>query len=189
MLDKLKESPSKKLLLIITSGALVSFIIITILFQLDNATVSALSPYGILHFEFAFTPAAAQAIVTNWAITIPSVTPIILNGIYLDFVYIAAYGLALMSANILIVRALSDHWWNFGIICGIAPIIAGILDIVENINLLTILNNPSGFPAFAPPVAAVCAGIKFGLLFLAIGFFLLGGIILLIRKIRGGSDS
>ena len=187
MLDKLKESPSKKLLLILTIGALISFIIITLIFQLDNARVSALSDFNILHFEFAFTPTMALYIVTDWAAK--SVTTIILNGIYLDFAYIAAYGLALMGANILIVRALSDRWWNFGIICGIAPLVAGVLDIIENINLITILNDPSGFPAFAPPVAAVCAGIKFGLLFLAIGFFLIGGIILLIRKIRVGSES
>lgn len=186
MLDKFKTSPSSKLLYTVLICAIIPFIIISVLFQLDNALMSALSPYNILHFEFAFDQATAQIILADWQSN--SLIPLILYNTYLDFAYIAAYGLALMAANILVTRSLSDRCYNLGIICALAPLVAGVLDVVENINLITMLNDPVGFPAYAPTIASISAGIKFGLLFLALGFLLLGLVILLIRKFSHSSE-
>ncbi|MHA1266138.1 MAG: hypothetical protein ACTSRS_12975 [Candidatus Helarchaeota archaeon] len=181
MLERLKTSPSKSHLLLLTIVALILFVILTILFQLDNAIVSASSPYGILHFEFAFNKLTAQTILTNWG---PALQALILRDVYLDFLYIVGYSLALFGANVLITRTITERWYNFGTFCALSAILAGIFDVAENINLIVMLTDPTNFPAYIPTIASICAAIKFGLLLLSLGFFLLLAFFLLIKKLR-----
>jgi len=180
MLEKLKTSPSKKIVILITLIALIPFIILTIRFQLDG-TVLASSGYGIVSFEFAFTEAMAKTMLTAWG---PALISVVLRGTYMDFGYIASYGFFMMGVMILITRALKDRWQSMALFCTISPFIAGAFDIVENINLIVMLNDPVGFSSFVPTVASVCAIFKFGFLLLVIGFAAIAGIALLIRKLR-----
>ncbi len=182
MLEKLQTSPSKKKLLVITLVSLAVFIVLTIIFRFYE---TALNPdgtgYGIIEFEFAFDQATATTMLSTWG---SAGRAIALESVYLDFIYIAAYGIGLFCLTIHLMRALKDRWHNIGLIFGIAALLAGIFDIIENINLMIILNEPSTFPASAPLIAGVCAGIKFSLLFASIGFIAFGAIALLLRKLR-----
>jgi hypothetical protein len=47
------------------------------------------------------------------------------------------------------------------------PLTAAVFDAVENLGLLSVVASPDAIPAWAPPVAGVCATIKFSLLVLA----------------------
>ena len=182
MLEKLQTSPSRKLVILITLISLIPFLIITIIFQLDAAILaSSGSPYGIVSFEFAFSEAMAKTILTDWG---PTLIPVVLRGVYMDFGYIASYGLFMMGIMILIVRALKDRWQSIALFCAISPFIAGAFDIIENINLIVMLNDPVGFPSLVPTVASICAIFKFGFLLLVIGFAAIAGIVLLIKKLR-----
>lgn len=180
MLEKLKTSPSRNLVILITLISFVPFIILTILFQLDSAALAS-SGYGIVSFEFAFNEAMAKTMLTAWG---PTLIPLVLQGTYMDFGYIASYSVFMMGIMILVVRALKDRWQSIALFCTVAPFIAGAFDIVENINLIMMLNDPVGFLSFVPTVASICAVFKFGFLLLVIGFAAIAGIILLIRKFR-----
>jgi hypothetical protein len=180
MLEKLKTSPSKKIVILITLIAFIPFLILTIIFQLDGAALAS-SGYGIVSFEFAFSETMAKTMLMAWG---PTLIPLVLRGTYMDFGYIASYGFFMMGVMILIVRALQDRWQSIALFCTISPFIAGVFDIVENINLIMMLNDPVGFPSFAPTVASICAICKFGFLLLVIGFAAIAVIALLIRKFR-----
>ncbi|NVM53372.1 MAG: hypothetical protein HWN66_06675 [Candidatus Helarchaeota archaeon] len=180
MLEKLRTSPSKKKLTLITLVTLVIFITLTIIFRFYEAALKE-SGFGIVEFEFAFTQSTATAILSAWGV---SLIPVALQSVYLDFIYIAAYSIGLFGITIFIIRALQERWHNFGIIFAITPLIAGAFDIIENINLITMLNDVKDYPSFAPPIASICAFIKFGFLLVSIGFVLIAGIIVLIQKRR-----
>jgi hypothetical protein len=179
MLDKLKDVLSDKSLKILTLIALAVFATLTIIFQIQTAQMTSDTSYNIIDFEFAFNQATAQTILTAWGVTW---IPTVLLGTYIDFIYIVAYGLLIMGLAILLVRKLEDKFQTFGMIIAISGFIAGAFDVIENINLIIMLNNPLGFTASAPLVASICASIKFGFLFLAIGFALVSVIVLLLRK-------
>lgn len=178
MLEKLKASPSKTIVILIILISVIPFIILTILFQLDEA-ILAISGYGIVNFEFAYNEAMAKTILAAWD---PILIPVVLRGIYMDFGYIASYGFLMMGVMILIARELKGTWQEVALFYAIAPFIAGAFDIVENINLIVMLNDPAGFPSFVPTIASICASIKFGFLLMVIGFAAIAGIALLIRK-------
>ncbi len=179
MLEKLRDGLSDKTLKIVTLAAFIGFIVLTIIFQIDSAKITAASGYGILDFEFAFNQTTATTILTAWGATwIPS----ILLGTYIDFLYIVSYSLLIMGAAIILVRKLEDSLQTIGMIIAISGFIAGIFDMIENINLITMLNNPGSFPSFAPMLASICATIKFGLIFAALGFALIAVIKLLLKK-------
>ena len=179
MLEKLKDAFSDKTLKILTWAAFIVFIVLTVIFQFQNFDLTNATGYGIIEFEFVFNETTANTILAAWG---SSWIPLVLLGTYIDFGYIIAYGLLIMGLAILIVRKLEDKFQTFGMVIALTGFIAGIFDVIENINLIMMLNNPAGYPGFAPLLASVCATIKFGFLFLAIGFALVATIIILMRK-------
>jgi len=66
----------------------------------------------------------------------------------------------------------------------VSPYIAGVLDVIENINLLLMIYNSAFIDLGSPLIASICATVKFGLIFLGIGFFLISLLVLLIQKIK-----
>jgi len=68
-----------------------------------------------------------------------------------------------------------------GNILGWGVFFAGLLDVIENFSLIVCLFGEVSAPW--PQAAAICAGIKFSLIFLALVFVLYGGVIsLVVRK-------
>ncbi len=168
-IEKLKKAPQTWILLVITLLGLIIFLLIN---QLIFAPLPIQVPsYGILDFEFAWTPNQISVIFTAWGsegMTLHAA------GIYWDFLYIFGYGPFIAGLILILSRNLSGKIQLVGLYMTFAPLLAGIFDIIENILLLTMLNNPSEISAAVPLIAGIMASIKFGLLLLGIGFFLFG---------------
>ncbi|MHA1674247.1 MAG: hypothetical protein ACTSYI_11550 [Promethearchaeota archaeon] len=178
-IKKLKQSPKSWVVLSVTGMGLVIFLLIN---QLIFASLSIEVPsYGILDFEFAWTASQINVIFTAWG---PEGMALHASGIYWDFLYIVGYGSLIAGLILLLSRQLSGKIHFVGLYIALTPFLAGLFDCIENILLLTMLNNPTGFGSVIPLVAGIMASIKFGLLLLGIGFFLMGLIIWFITLIK-----
>ncbi len=71
-----------------------------------------------------------------------------------------------------------------GLFMSLTPLIAGVFDVIENINLLIMLGNPSSFQSFIPFVASLSAVLKFGFLLIGIIFFVITLLIMLIGRLK-----
>lgn len=178
-LDKLIEFPRTLYVLIITIGAFILFILIN---QLVFASLSALvSTYNVLDFEFAWTADRIATIFTAWGTAGMEAQAL---GVYWDFLYIIGYGFFISGCILLVSRILSGKYQKLGLYMTITPLIAGIFDLIENINLLVMIQNPASFSAIVPFIASISAVIKFSLLILGIGFFFIALILMLISIIK-----
>ncbi|MHA1426451.1 MAG: hypothetical protein ACTSQI_10720 [Candidatus Helarchaeota archaeon] len=85
-----------------------------------------------------------------------------------------------MGVALLLIRKLEDRLQTVGMIISISGFIAGVFDVVENINLINMLNNPASFSSFV--LASICASIKFFLIFAALGFALIALLVMLLKR-------
>ena len=129
------------------------------------------APTGIVSFEVAGTPARAAEMLASWNADARARAAFIQG---LDFLFPAVYSTAVGLGCIMAAGALAERklplagrgrslaWGQWA---------AALFDYVENIALVVLLFGPTASPW--PQVAAVCATIKFGLLFagLAYGFY------------------
>jgi hypothetical protein len=175
-IQKLKEFPKNLYLFIIT---IVCFLIFILINQLVFAPYSATVPtYGILDFEFAWIPEQILVIFAAWG---SSGIAINVLGVWWDFLYIIGYGFFIFGAILLVTRQLEGRFQMIGLWMSLTPLVAGIFDVVENINLLIMLYNTSAFPAFVPFIASLTATIKFTLLIIGILYFFIALIGLAIK--------
>jgi len=167
-IDKLKKTPKTWVILLITCIGLTIFLLIN---QLIFTSLPIDVPsYGILDFEFAWTASRISEIFAAWGSDGMNLHA---NGIYWDFVYIIGYGSLIAGLIFIISRKLSGKIQCIGFYMSFTPFLAGIFDCIENILLLTMLNNPSGFSTVIPLIAGIMATMKFSLLIIGILFFLL----------------
>ena len=180
LLNKLLTVPSKRIVIFVTLGALIVFILLTVLMGQYDSMITGKSPYGVIDFEFAYTQTQAQKILNDWGSDLISIERFVT---YLDFAYILSYVLLSAGVALLITRSLPERFQPIGLgFTALAPL-AGVFDIVENIALLTMLDNPTSFAAPVPTLATVCATIKFGALLIAIGFVVVVVIGKIMRRI------
>ena len=178
-IEKLKKSPKTGVILLITCIGVLIFLLIN---QLIFASLPIEVPsYGILDFEFAWTASQISIIFTAWG---SDGMILHANGIYWDFLYILGYGSLIAGLILLISRKLSGKIQLIGLYLTFTPFLAGIFDCIENILLLTMLNNPSGFSPSIPLIAGIMAAIKFSILLIGIAFFLLGVFVWLATLIK-----
>ncbi|TFG03565.1 MAG: hypothetical protein EU542_01880 [Promethearchaeota archaeon] len=178
-LDKLIEFPRTLYVLIFTIGAFILFILIN---QLVFAPLSALSAsYNVLDFEFAWTVDRISVIFASWGAVVIEAQ---ILGVYWDFLYILGYGFFISGCILLVSRILSGRLQKIGLYLTLTPLFAGIFDLIENINLLIMLQNPTTFSAIVPFIASISAVIKFSLLIIGIGFFFVALILLVIIIIK-----
>ncbi len=137
------------------------------------------STYGILHYEFAWTVEKVELIFSTWGATIMGAQT---KGIWWDFPYIIGYSLFISGLIWLVARLNTGKIQNIGLFLTLTPFLAGFLDVIENIFLLIMLYNPGSVNQLYPRIAAVAAGIKFGLLVVGIVFFLFALIYGIIAK-------
>jgi len=183
-IEKLKKTPKTLVILLITAIVLIIFLLIN---QLIFASLPIEVPsYGILDFEFAWTTSQITVIFSAWGIDGMTLHAI---GIYWDFLYIIGYGSLIAGLILLISRKLSGKIQLIGLYLTFTPFLAGVFDCIENILLLTMLNNPSGFSSGIPLIAGIMATIKFSILLIGIGFFLLGVFVLLATVIKSRKSS
>jgi len=169
ILKKLTEQPKNYILLL---TAIIGFVIFLLINQLIFAPLTQTVPtYGILDFEFAWVPEQVLIIFSVWG---PSGMEAQALGIYWDFLYIVGYGIFIFSCILLVSRGLDGRFQSFGLWMSLTPLISGIFDVIENINLLILINTAPTLPSFAPFIASLSACIKFGLLILGIIYFFIG---------------
>ena len=174
-LEKLLEIPKKKALQLITLIGLIAFVVMTMLGGLVNAA----PVYGILDYEFAWTSAQVELIFIAWG---AAGMQQIAFGIYMDFLYIIAYGALIFGCLLIATRKLEGKIQTIGLYMAITPVIAGICDVIENVNLLLMIADDSFIASASPLVAALCATIKFTIIIACILFFLVQIILIVIKR-------
>lgn len=181
-LEKLKDFPKNKVVILIT---LVAFILGILISQYIMAPIEAelksSTGYGVIEFEFAWTSEQINRIFTAWGSEGKKKEAFVT---YIDFVFIPCYSLFMAGCILLVTRNLEGRIQEIGLYMTIIPIIAGIFDVIENINLLLMLTNDAFIWSLSPFIASLCATIKFSLIFIAIIFFIVALIVVIIKKFK-----
>ena len=178
-LERFKESPKDRLVIILT---IVGLTIVLLLYILVFIPIEAsISTYGILDYEFSWTPERAELILSVWGVV--GINKQML-AIYWDFLYIVGYVSLALGLILMVLRRSESTMQTIGLYFTLTPFLTGIFDIIENINLLIMLSDPTSISIINPLTASVCALIKFSFLFAAIGYFVSALIILLVFKLR-----
>ncbi len=177
-LEKLKKYPSDLILLIV---AAIGIVILLTINMLIFEPLFLVYGYGILDFEFAWTKEQILIIFGVWG---DEVMTLQAAGVYWDFLYIVGYTVPLFALILLVSRKLDEKILNIGLCMSLTPFIAGIFDIIENINLLIMLNETPAFASFVPLIASLSATIKFGFLIVGAIFFLVALVLLVLKKIK-----
>lgn len=137
------------------------------------------APCGILSFEFAWSRDRAEEILAEWR---PDLTETARRQLFIDFGFILFYPLAISFACAM----LSDSRFNArpktGVALSWAVLVAGPLDVAEDLALLHMLDN--GATDSSARIAACCAGPKFLLVLAALGYLVWQGATVRIRKRR-----
>ncbi len=178
ILEKLKKIPSDLILLNIAAIGIVILILINI-FVFEPLANSGLT-YGILDFEFAWTSEQISIIFADWGAAGMALQA---SGVYWDFFYILGYSVPLFALILVFTRKLNGKIVNIGLYMSLTPLIAGLFDLVENINLLIMLNDTS-FASFVPLTASITAFIKFSFLLVGAIFFLVVLVLTLIKRFK-----
>ena len=98
-LDKMLEIPKKKALQLITLIGLIAFVVMTML----GGVVNVAPVYTILDYEFAWTSGQVEIIFNAWGAVGKQQ---IAFGIYMDFLYILAYGALIFGCLLIATRKL-----------------------------------------------------------------------------------
>lgn len=144
-------------------------------------TIAAAGGFNIVDLELAGTLERADEVVVGVdAGTIQA-------AIYWDFLFIVFYALALCTGA-LWARGLFGGGIasRIGMPVAIGAVLAGALDIVENLSMLGYLNGWSSWAGWIP-LARVMAVSKFLLVFVAIVYVLVGIGIRAVRSLSGGA--
>ena len=130
--------------------------------------VTEVAPAGIISYELAGEVTKAQDILDSWD-TNARLRAAFVQGFDFLFipVYVAAIGVGCGIASKLI-RVKSRPLASLGTILAWAIILAGILDIIENIALVIMLLDMAAAPL--PQIAFWCAGPKFMIILLGISY-------------------
>jgi hypothetical protein len=179
ILEKLKKYPSDLILLIVAAVGII--ILLTINILIFEPMSKAVYIYGILDFEFAWTREQILAIFLVWG---EDGIALQAAGVYWDFLYIFGYTIPLFALILYLSRRLEDRISTIGLYMSLTPLVAGIFDVIENINLLIMLNETSNFASFVPLITSLSATIKFGFLLVGAIFFLIALVLLIIKKIK-----
>ncbi len=143
----------------------------TLFFNLTGGPLqTAVAPAGIISFEFAGNVANAQMIVASWGEHGRLVAAF---GLGLDFLYPLVYAAAISLACVWAaerVQPKSPGAAKWGIWLAWGAWLAALLDYVENVALVLLLFGSTA--VLLPPLAFICAAIKFALVIAGILYVL-----------------
>jgi len=151
-----------------------------VLLALDGRMQDA-GGHGIVAFEVAFTTGKAQEIVTAWGAKGHDAAQL---SLWLDFLYLTAYGLLMWLA----VRALGDalarrgldRWARPAAAISLLPLVGSAADAVEDVFLLLVLGGHA--QSLGPPLAGSFATLKFLCLTVTLAYLLAGLVVLALRR-------
>jgi hypothetical protein len=177
ILDKFREIPkSQTLFLMAITGFLLSIFLYVFVFMPIEAGVST---YGIIDYEFAWTASKVETIFEAWDNQDVRSQKI---AIYWDFLFIVGYVLLAFSLVVLVLQKSEKKIQTIGTYIVLTPFLTGIFDIIENINLL--IMSPRFITIFNAFMASLSATLKFTLLFIAITYFIVALIFLVLNKVK-----
>ncbi|HRQ39812.1 MAG TPA: hypothetical protein PLD25_18045 [Chloroflexota bacterium] len=144
----------------------------TLFFNLTGGPLqTAVAPAGILSFEFAGNVMRSQAMIASWGEHGRLVAAF---GLGLDFLYPLVYASAISLACVWAaerVQPKSPAAAKWGIWLAWGVWLAALLDYVENVALVLLLFGSTA--VLLPPLAFICAAIKFGLILAGIFYVLI----------------
>ncbi len=136
---------------------------------------------GIVGFEFAGSEERAAEILADWGDEGQDAAR---ASLWIDFAYLLSYGAFLTVAAVATRELALRRGWRWIAAAGVAAIpiatAAPFFDAIEDIGLLLTLDGYGG--ALAPQLAAVCAGIKFAFIAIAIAYLLSGLLLRLLER-------
>jgi hypothetical protein len=134
---------------------------------------------GIVSFELAGSTERATQIMAEWGQAGQDAARL---SLWVDFVYLIAYGTFLALAILAVRDAARRRGWEsyarFGTAIALLPIAAAICDAIEDVGLLLVLDGHGA--SRAPEAATAFALLKFAALAVALAY-LLGGLVALAR--------
>jgi hypothetical protein len=176
---------SRKQLLILLGIATVVFDLV--MTYLDRKMMDAGGP-SIIDFEFAGSKQQAAKIVAEWG---AGGRDYARWSLWLDYGFMLSYGsffaLAGIATRDFARQSGMRRLAAVGVVAPIAAVAAAGFDATENIFLLLTLGGHGG--SFGPPIATVCASLKFALIAFAIAYVLWGLAARLFRVRRAGQAS
>ncbi len=161
-------------------GLLFITIVIMISMQsIDSHLVTSAAPNGIVSFEFAGNLENSQMILASWSGSAMFYAGLSMG---LDFLFLIAYSITLTLGCLLLGKKLGTRWQAIGNWVAGGIVAAAGLDLVENLALVNLLTGSSKL--IFPPLAAWCAGLKFGLVAIGLSYILIGLASISWRRIR-----
>lgn len=133
------------------------------------------APSGIISFEFAGTLANAQTMVHSWGALGQVYAGLNLG---FDFVFIITYVIAIGLGCVIIARG--GFLPAVGVALAWAMIVAGLLDCIENYNLIQILLGAG--QELNAVLALWCAIPKFAMVGLGLAYLVIGGAVKVIKR-------
>jgi hypothetical protein len=136
------------------------------------------TPKGILDLEFAYNKTKTTSIINAWSLNIivDNISKAKINT-YLDFIFLAFYASFLFFGCKKIAESNKS---NIGLLIAKGALLAGLLDIIENIGMLISL---SGYASNTIAIITTfCASIKWILAIIAVLYLLIGILLFAFRK-------
>jgi hypothetical protein len=134
---------------------------------LDQPLRTPAAPNGIVSFELARTPVAAERMISSWSETGKTFASF---GLGIDYLFMPLYSFALAFGTLLAAGKHSGWLKSLGAAAGWGAFVAALFDAVENFALFQILLG--AYPSSYPAIAAFCATVKFGLLLAGLAYAL-----------------
>ena len=165
-LDFISSDKRRPLFLSLLALTLLLFAVFRVL---DAPLRTPAAPNGIVSYELAGTPAAAQSILASWDARDRLFAAF---GLGLDYLFMPAYALALSFGILLTAGRHAGAFAKLGAWMGWGALAAPLFDAVENFALWQFMLGD--FQALWPRLAAICATVKFTLLLLGLAYALIG---------------
>lgn len=163
--------PASKRLLLFWLFLALTLVFFAVFNWLDQPLRTTAAPLGIVSFELAGSPEAANAALASWD---ESARLAAAFGLGFDFLFMPVYATALSLGLLITADRLRGAWSGLAKALGWGAYAAVAFDAAENIALFHILLNGPIFPM--PQVAFWCASIKFTLLFAGLVYALPGSL-------------
>jgi hypothetical protein len=179
VLSKYLETPKEKTLISALIIIFVPFIILTLIFCINELRLISATGFGVLDFELAWTPERINQIFLAWG---PAEMQYQTFITYIDYAFIPCYSLFGAGLVLFIARKSEKNLQTLGLVLCVSFILAGIFDAIENLNLLLMLANEASFWPGSPFFASACATCKISFLLIGLCYFYIGLCYLIFKK-------
>lgn len=189
LIRKLKETPTDNIVIFLTGIAAIATVIIFLLMRPTEEALKAVSSYGVMELEFAWTVEQINQIFNAWINANPDLITQELNVTFMDYAFLVAYSTFFSGVSLIVTRKLlTDKMEISGLYMTLAPFIAAFFDAIENFNLILMLSSPLNYPSFSPFLTSAFATLKFGLLILTIVFLVMSVVLWIYKRFSSHSE-